>query len=184
MTSTMATTSRQLDLGYLNECFTLTDAGELVWKARPAAHFSTPVIAARWNGKHAGKAAGFKSEGRYWKVSIGNRRYYVHRLVYMLATGADPAGLEIDHVDGDPGNNRPTNLRLATHAENGRNSRKPSNNLSGEKGVGWNKRAGKWCAKVGFNGKYQSALFDTVAAAREWAAEQRSRLHGEFARHQ
>lgn len=49
------------------------------------------------------------------KVSIAR---YVHRLVLEAFVGPCPAGMECCHEDGDPGNNRLTNLRWDTHAGN------------------------------------------------------------------
>lgn len=171
-------------LAYLRECFTLTDDGALIWQQRPASHFANEVIASRWNGKHAGTVAGVEMDRGYRKIIVGNRRYYAHRLVYFIAHEVDPTGLEIDHVDGDPRNNRPSNLRLATHGENGRNTATPRNNTSGVKGVGWNRDEKKWKARVVFDGTEHSALFRSKDDAAAWVSTMRAKLHGEFARHQ
>lgn len=42
----------------------------------------------------------------------------VHRLVMLAFVGECPRGLEVLHADGDPTNNRPSNLSYGTHAEN------------------------------------------------------------------
>lgn len=52
----------------------------------------------------------------------------VHRVVWEVHRGAIPAGLEIDHVDGDKSNNRIDNLQLVTHAENVRLARERKGN--------------------------------------------------------
>jgi len=58
----------------------------------------------------------------YWVVSLTRegkqRRFFVHRLVMEAFTGPLPEGMEIRHLDGDPGNNRLPNLRYGTHSEN------------------------------------------------------------------
>jgi predicted XRE-type DNA-binding protein len=51
------------------------------------------------------------ADGRMW--------VYAHRVVWMVANHREiPSGLEINHKDGDPTNNRPENLDLATRQEN------------------------------------------------------------------
>lgn len=57
----------------------------------------------------------------YVHVAIFNGRtrrdVQVHRLVAEAFLGPS-CGMEVDHIDGNPGNNSVTNLRWATHAEN------------------------------------------------------------------
>ena len=64
-----------------------------------------------------------------------------------------PKGLHVDHVDGNGLNNRRSNLRVATPAENQRNRGLHINNTSGYKGVGWDKQRGKWLAQIELSGK-------------------------------
>jgi hypothetical protein len=47
-----------------------------------------------------------------------------HRLVYELLVGPIPGGLEIDHINGDKRDNRPSNLEPVTAPENMRRSYK------------------------------------------------------------
>lgn len=44
---------------------------------------------------------------------------YVHSLVLLAFVGPRPDGMEARHLDGDPLNNRLSNLCWGTHAENG-----------------------------------------------------------------
>ena len=46
---------------------------------------------------------------------------YVSRVVYAFLHGSIPEGLEIDHIDRNPANNKPSNLRAVTHYENMQN---------------------------------------------------------------
>jgi hypothetical protein len=66
----------------------------------------------------------FSSHPKGYDVTIlsddsGNRRgMTVHRAVWLAFVGAIPAGMELDHKDFDKHNNRLTNLRVLTPAEN------------------------------------------------------------------
>ena len=104
------------------------------------------------------------------------------RLLHRMLLGA-PAGMQVDHIDGDPTNNRRANLRLCSHADNHKNLRKPTNNTSGYKGVSWCKQKKRWQSKIRAGGKqYHLGRFDTpeqAKAAYDAAAE---RLFGDFKR--
>ncbi len=91
-----------------------------------------------------------------------------------------PAGLEVDHINGDPFDNRRLNLRLCTHNENVMNRRKFCNTVSQFKGVYSNN--GLWQAAIGVGGKrYHIGTFATAEEAAA-AYDRRAReLHGEFA---
>lgn len=59
-----------------------------------------------------------------------------------------PAGMFVDHVDGNGLNNRRSNLRICTQAENVRYRNKPSTNSSGYKGVIKKKGCNRWEASI------------------------------------
>jgi hypothetical protein len=60
----------------------------------------------------------------------------INRLIWVMMTGNRPSSLmHIDHIDGNPTNNRWNNLRLCEPQQNARNSKTPKNNSSGYKGV-------------------------------------------------
>lgn len=44
--------------------------------------------------------------------------YYIHRLIWETLVGEIPPLLTIDHIDGNPANNRLDNLQLVTQSEN------------------------------------------------------------------
>lgn len=87
-----------------------------------------------------------------------------------------------DHINGDGLDNRRSNLRPATHAENMRNRRIGSNNTSGFKGVSLNRRTGRWAACIVADGRRNWLGYHATpeAAARAYDAAARE-LHGEFA---
>ncbi len=57
----------------------------------------------------------------YYGVTSGNHSVYDHKLVYELFSGPVPDGMQIDHINTDPHDNRLCNLRVVTPAENMRN---------------------------------------------------------------
>lgn len=131
-------------------------------------------------GKIAGNRPG---NGPYLYIGIGYKRYAAHRLAWLYMTGAWPVG-EIDHINGDTGDNRFANLRDATPSQNQYNQKIPKNNKSGVKGLFWIERLKKWRACVaattqnGFNGYLgiYSSRDDAIAAIKAG----RRLLHGEF----
>ena len=74
----------------------------------------------RWDRnsrKHSGKNKPF-----YKEVSFRTKSISVHRIVYAKFVGKLNKHLTINHIDGNPSNNRPENLELVTMQENARHS--------------------------------------------------------------
>lgn len=142
-----------------------------------------PEMSAHWNWAMAGKPAGFVSEG-YVRVNFQRRKLHASRVIYAIWHGHDPGRLLVDHIDGNPLNNRPSNLRLATDAQNTAHQNKlRSDSTSGERGVTWKKKNGKWAVQVGPSGKGRSrhrGLFADYDEAVAHARKCRSDLFGEF----
>lgn len=128
----------------------------------------------------------------YWKVDRkGYARHpvrangtrgsvYLHRFILGLPKHSP----YVDHVNGDPLDNRRCNLRAANPGENSRNTRTPKTNTSGVKGVSWNSRRGEWEAYVGLNGKKKNlGWFKCKLGATIVVCRARETMHGEFANH-
>lgn len=136
------------------------------------------LSAFRWRAlyhRHADKWYAMRSLHRDGKLTS----VMMHRQIM----GA-PAGIEVDHIDGDGLNNqRSTNLRLATSQQNKFNTGRHKNNTSGYKGVSLDKRTGLWEARTMLNrrniiiGRFPTPL----EASRAYTARI-AELHGEFAR--
>lgn len=69
--------------------------------------------------------AGMLDSSGYYRVSIRNQKYLVHRVIFSLFNmQKDIESFELDHIDGDKLNNKLDNLRLVTSSTNSRNKRK------------------------------------------------------------
>lgn len=106
-----------------------------------------------------------------------------HVRMHRELVGA-PAGMGVDHINGDGLDNRRSNLRLATQQLNNYNQRLLRSNTSGHKGVSWHKQNGMWRVAVCANRKqHHGGLFRRLEDAVQAARALRERLHGEFVRH-
>ncbi|QHA88189.1 HNH endonuclease [Serratia rhizosphaerae] len=146
------------------------DAGSgsgLVWK-QPLA-----------NRVKAGSVAGTLGKDGYWSVQVKGRKLAVHRVLWWLVNGEIPAGLCIDHIDGNRGNNRLDNLRLCSRAENNWNTRKRAGSLP--KGI---TATGKsYQAQVQSNGTRWRIRSRNLAMLTGAVQAMRMELHGDFACH-
>jgi len=105
-----------------------------------------------------------------------SREQSLHRLLM-----GNPAGLLVDHINGNTLDNRRANLRLATKAQNQTNTRMRSNNKSGYRGVHWRSDSQKWCSQIRANGKVRTlGSFTTVEAAAEAYRKAAAECHGDF----
>ena len=97
----------------------------------------------------------------------------LHRLILNA-----PKDIFVDHINGDKLDNRKSNLRLCSNAENMRNRNAPVNNTSGYKGVSWMKTKMKWRARIKvfykeiwlglFNSKEDAAKAYNIAAQKKF----------------
>jgi hypothetical protein len=127
-----------------------------------------PILSAcRWRVDSLGYAAG----------TFGSQWVRLHRVITKAQKGEI-----VDHINHNKLDNRRANLRIATHAENIRNSKFRSNNTSGYKGVYFCKQTGRWSAQIKANGKTRRlGRFDTAREAGAIYDRAASKLHGEFA---
>lgn len=145
--------------------------GELYWLVKPCRRDPIGMKAGTLNKKSGYKAVCYK-----------RKKYYVHRLIYLMHTGVMP--IEIDHIDGDPSNNRVENLRECNRSENGFNKSAQRNNKSGVKNIHWCDKAKKWIVYLKINGKNTNfGGFEDLDLAVFVASELRDKHHRTFARH-
>lgn len=130
----------------------------------------------------AGMKAGCARKDGRCVLRIAGKLYLGSRLAWLWMTGEWPPR-QVDHEDLDCANDRWANLRLATNAQNMRNTRAHADSQSGRKGVHLDRRTGRWVASIMADGisHYLGSSFDIdeAAAMYEQGAQ---RLHGEFAR--
>lgn len=158
----------EISQAYLCEILEYRD-GHLFWK----------VDRKKTKIKIGSKAGRTKTNG-YCEVGVNGKLHGTHRLIFMMFHGYMPK--IIDHIDGNPSNNRIENLREATHAENMRNSQRPKNNTSGFKGVYFDKRNSNWVAQCWKeNKKNHLGSFKDIHDAANAVLAFREKNHGEFA---
>lgn len=156
--------------------------GNLFWKERPVEFFSGEAYARSWNTRYANKQLYLqKNSNGYLVVCLFARPLLAHRVVFAIHHGFLPQ--TVDHINQDRSDNRPSNLRAASYAENNRNTGRSSANTSGIKGVHWCKSRRKWKSVIWLNKRpiYLGAFDDkqTAAAAYEKANAEH---HKEFGR--
>lgn len=135
------------------------ETGHFVWKR------ATP------RGR-PGAIAGRVSNG-YRSIRVDGVLYYAHHLAWVWANGYKPSIL--DHINGDRADNRLSNLREATPAQNACNRSKT--------GFYWHKAANKWCVEIAADGvKYYLGLFADREAAKTAYNDAARELHGKFFR--
>lgn len=128
-----------------------------------------------------GARAGVANQCGRWYVGVRGQQLVLARVVWCWMTGAWP-DMEIDHVDGDCGNDRWANLRQATSSENKHNRRVRSDSHCQLKGVA-RTRHGNWVARIQARGvHYWLGTFDSSCDAHEAYKIAAKRLHGRFAR--
>lgn len=140
----------------------------------------------RPNRRDAGKIAGstnkpvgyiyicIKVEGRF-KIVLA------HRLAFIWMTGECPKF--VDHINGVRTDNRWSNLRPATVAQNTWNSKKRSDNTTGHRGVVWIPSIKLWRAKIQANCRvYEIGYFKTKEAAVRAYQRRAKEFHGDFAK--
>jgi hypothetical protein len=115
-------------------------------------------------------------------IRVNFQLYRAHRLAWFYVHGEWPPG-ELDHINGDPSDNRIANLRLATSSNQRMNARRRSDNTSGTKGIWFYKRRAQWIAEIMIDGKkHHVGQFATLLEAKGARIAAAVRLHGAFAR--
>lgn len=135
-----------------------------------------------WKFNRGGKAqkgsiaGGVDSKG-YRQIRIDGTLYLAHRLVWLITYGEWPEH-DIDHVDRNPLNIRPENLRKCSDHENQQNVAPRKDNKSGVAGVYFYEKSKKWKAHITFKGRtLHLGTFSTFEDAVEARLKAKRDLH-------
>lgn len=100
----------------------------------------------------------------------------MHRLIL-----AAPPGTHVDHINHNTLDNRRSNLRLATAAQNCWNTGSWRTNTSGHKGVWRDPKSHKWTSAITVNGeRHYLGVFATAEDAADAYKQAAVRMRGEF----
>lgn len=130
-----------------------------------------------FTGTITGRTVQTRQNG-YQYISIKKKKHYVHRFAFYFMGVSIPEGKVVDHIDGDPSNNRWSNLRLVSLSGNQQNTSR--------KGYSLHKRTGKWRVEIqltveGERKRYYGGYFSSEEEAASAAYELRKKHH-EFMR--
>jgi hypothetical protein len=124
-----------------------------------------------------GQEAGGVSNG-YKVITIMKKTYPAHRLAWLYMYGKFPNEF-IDHINGNPLDNKLCNLREATRSQNGQN-KIYAQGKNKYIGAYWHKACKKWFSRITVNGKsIHLGYFKTELEAHE-AYIKAKRQHHEF----
>jgi len=127
---------------YLHKLFSY-DGKDLIWKKTRG-------------GRITGSIAGNKNKtDGYIRITLDKKLYLAHRLIWMFVYGYLPEN-DLDHINRIRDDNQIDNLREVSTQCNIQNSKVYTNNLSGIKGVAWQKQRKKWMAQITINGKQKN----------------------------
>jgi hypothetical protein len=143
------------------------ETGLLTWRVRMTRNGSRGI----------GDSAGYLAKTGYLVISLYGQNYQAHRLVWLYVHGEWPP-LYIDHVNRCRSDNRISNLRSVTRAQNGQNRTLNATSKSKHTGVHWNTREGKWIANIYAHGvKKCLGYFDDKLAASDAYLKAKRELH-------
>lgn len=130
----------------------------------------------RWKLQH--RPPGTKHGESFYAIRVCRGRNGKSTIAYMHRELVDAQGRQVDHINGDGLDNRRSNLRVVTNAQNAQNRKgAQSNNPLGIRGVSFNKREGMFRARVTINRRTVWARhFRSLDEAAEAVAGARARL--------
>jgi hypothetical protein len=128
------------------------DTGKLRWLPRCISLFKDERAWKIWNTRYANKeafTAVVDGTGRRNGAVFGVN-YQAHRVCWAVHHGEWPAQT-IDHINGDPSDNRLCNLRDVSQEQQNRNLSIKATNTSGHPGVTKHTNANVWISRINLN---------------------------------
>lgn len=157
--------------------------GDLSWRVGVSPQsFRCPKAAARYPQKYAGRPVKLHRINSFghvaFRVPFVGRGFNVlaHRAVWAVLKGCYPS-CDIDHVNNDPADNRPSNLRLATRGQNVTNQKRRKAGLRGA----YQADGGVWFSAVWDGARLRHlGMFPTEQAAHDAWAQAKADIAGAF----
>lgn len=168
---------------YFDKYLTTKD-GHLYFKERHRDEFSCDRTWKSTNAKVKGKLAEYivdQIRYKYFTTCLNYKKFRTHRIIFCMTYGYMPK--EVDHIDCNPLNNKPENLRDCEPGKNQCNRGKQLNNTTGYKGVTYCKQSNKFVCQIGhknkniYGGRYDKAV-DAAIAYNQLAIK----YHGKYAK--
>lgn len=181
---------------YLHQVFRYEpETGKLFRRTdRPREHYKNEAGYNRFLKCYSGKEAGAKKYGKktgdplHVYVRLDEDRHMAHRIIWVMFYGEIPTDKMIDHINGDPFDNRIENLRLASSYQNQWNAktqyrRKLDGLPKGVHMVQSRKLGIRYVAKTRFRGvDVTIGRFSTPEEASEAYKKRVAELRGEYNR--
>ncbi len=160
-----------------NEIAIKGDIAEIVLYDRKSQEIARAIIDVE-DVKKAEKHKWSLSTKGYVATTVKGRIIKIQNILGM----PNKASRVVDHRDRNKLNNRKSNYRYCTNKENVRNSGISKNNVSGYKGVSWDKLKQKWRAAIMVNRKsiHLGRFISKIKAAKKYN-EAATKHFGEFA---
>jgi hypothetical protein len=132
----------------------------------------------KYRAKAGDVAGGVCKPLGYWQIRLDQRTYLGHRLAWLHVHGRWPVGV-IDHINGDRGDNRLSNLREVSQRTNTENQRKViRGTASGLLGVYPYGNQGRFTSKIKVGREnIHIGCFDTAEEAHEAYLTAKRQLH-------
>lgn len=112
-----------------------------VWWARIRSN--TPLLP-----KQSIRQVGTANSKGYVRFRYKSKSLAVHHVVWTKFRGVIPAGLMINHIDGNRQNNAVANLELTTNQQNAIYRKTPKTNTTGYRGVSKERKGNRWRAQI------------------------------------
>lgn len=131
--------------------------------------------------KFVGANAATSGKEGYLSVSFIGKLYAAHRVAWFLYYGQQPPEY-LDHINGNRGDNRISNLRPVDAVQNATNRSKRQDAAKLPRGVTLHRQTGKYQAQIKARGKViHLGLYSASDDAGAAYANAAMRYHGEFA---